>query len=197
MNKIVIIDSSHENRKEIDEIIDMYSKRILSNNIEAHPINVTNLRIVSCTQCKVCMQTPGETPKKCFHYDSMHDIIDIIEDSDSFIFINDTNSMFDSNKIFKKFTKRLAAYHYWPYGSENSALRKKNHTKNSILINYDTTLGLFSNSFGQLTLNSMAIGAMPVAKISVKPTKDSNNFLSKYEEEFESSYLKLFENMTQ
>lgn len=184
MSKILIVNCSHKNIKPIDEIINMFDDYFKSHNIDSHTLLVSNMRVVSCTECKICMQVPGDDPEKCFHHDNMDDIIDTIEEYNAYVFLSDTNSMFSSNETFQKFSKRLAAYYYWPYGTKNSIPRKKTLDKTSVLINYNTTMGLFSSTFSvaldQLKTNSIAIGAEPISSLTIRPNKNLNDFIDEY-----------------
>lgn len=199
MGKIAIINCSHENKKQINDIIDVFTHYFLLNHIETETIPISNLRIVACTECKVCMQTPGETPEKCFIHDNMDEIIDKIEAANAFIFLSDTTSMFSANEVFQKFSKRLAAYYYWPYGTKSSIHRKRIHNKTSILVNYNTTMGFFKSSYlvalEQLKTNSIAVGADPVAQITLKPAKNTQNFISVYKKELETCCEKLLKSL--
>lgn len=187
MSKILIVNCSHKNTKQINKIIETFQNYFKSNNIESLNIPINSLRVVSCTECRVCMQVPGDEPEKCFHHDNMDDIIDILEECNAYVFLSDTNSIFSTNEVFQKFSKRLAAYYYWPYGTRNSIQRKKEHNKTSILINYNTTFGLFAVALEQLKTNSIAIGAKPISSLTLKPTKNTNDFLDTYKSQIESS----------
>jgi len=199
MNKISIVNCSHKNTQQIDEIIETFKNYFTSHNIETLIIPINSLRVAACTECKVCMQVSGDEPEKCFVRDNMDDIIDILEECNAYVFLSDTNSMFSANEVFQKFSKRLAAYYYWPFGTKSSIHRKKTHDKTSVLVNYNTTLGLFSSSFGvaieQLKTNSIAIGAEPVSTLTLTPTKNLANFIDEYKSQIEQSAQALIKSL--
>lgn len=199
MNKISIVNCSHKNTQQIDEIIETFKNYFKAHNIETLTIPLNALRVVSCTECKICMQVPGDVPEKCFHHDNMDDIIDILEDCNAYVFLSDTNSLFSANEVFQKFSKRLAAYYYWPYGTKSSVHRKKTHDKTSVLVNYNTTINLFSSTFGvaldQLKTNSIAIGAEPVSTLTLKPTKNLSNFIGENKSQIEQSAQALIKSL--
>lgn len=199
MSKICIVDCSEKNTQHIEIIINIFTHFFNSHNIETLVVPISSLRVVSCTDCKVCMQVPGIDPAKCFHRDGMDDIIDVIENSDAYVFLSDTNSMFSANEILQKFSKRLAGYYYWPYGSKCSINRKNIYDKSSILINYNASKGIIKKSHSealkQLKTNSMAIGAEPVATLSFKSTKKLDKFTNKYKIIIESSAKKLIKSL--
>ncbi len=189
MHKIVILDCSYENSTQINKITSLLNDFLSSNQITSQIVQVNKYRIASCTECKICMQPLGDTPIKCFHHDQMGDIIDILEDNDAFIFVSDTSNIFRSNKVFKKFSKRLAGYYYRPFGTKKPVHRKKVHDKFSILINYNTTFAFFNKSYSKsienLKTSSIAIGAQPVATLTIKPTKEPNELINNYYKEME------------
>ncbi len=199
MNKIVILDCSYDNSTHINKITSLLNDFLSSNQIDTKIVQISKYRIASCNECKICMQPLGNTPIKCFHHDQMDDIIDILEDNDAFVFVSDTANMFKPNEVFHKFSKRLAGYYYWPFGTKSSIHRKKIHDKFSILINYNTTLGLFNKSYetalGQLKTSSIAIGAEPVATLTIKPAKKPDELINEYYKEIEFCAYKLLRSL--
>lgn len=195
MNKITILDCSHKNRTQISKITKRLYDFFTANSVHVKLVIVSNTRIASCNECRICMQVVGQIPQKCVHHDQMDDIIDLMEECNAFVFISDTNSMFKANNIFKRFSKRLAGYYYWPFGTKSSQHRKKTDDKLSILINYNTTLGIFNTSYNtaleQLKTSSITIGAKPVASLTIKPTKESDKLIDEYYKDIELCAYKL------
>jgi len=199
MNKIAILDCSYNNSTQISNITNLLSDFLTSNQVNVQIISINKSRIASCNECKICMQKNTCTPQKCFHHDEMDDIMDAIEDNDAFIFLSDTNSIFSSNDVFHKFSKRLAGYYYWPFGTKSSTHRKIIHDKTSVLINYNTTLGLFNKSYTtslkQLETASIAVGADPVATLTIKPSKKADDLINEYYKEIEFCAYKLLRSL--
>lgn len=200
MNKIAILDCSYNNTAQICEITNLLNDFFISNDVLVKLVMVNKSRIVSCNECKICMQSIEDIPQKCFHHDEMDDIIDIMEESNAFVFISDTDSIFSANEVFKKFSKRLAGYYYWPFGTKSSVHRKKIHDKSSILINYNTTMGLFNSAYttalNQLETSSIAIGADPVGTLTIKPVEKSDELIDTYYKEIEFCAYKLLRSLT-
>ena len=199
MNKVAILDCSYENSSHINQISSLLNTFLNSNEIEVQIVQIKESRIASCNECKICMQPTGNSPIKCFHHDQMDDVIDAIEKNDAFVFLSDTSSMFSANEVFQKFSKRLAGYYYWPFGTKSSIHRKKIHDKFSILLNYNTTFGLFNKSYttalGQLKTSSIAIGAQPVASLTIKPSDKPDELINEYYKEIEFCAYKLLRSL--
>lgn len=139
------------------------------------------MQVAKCTQCRCCTQKKGENPAKCVIKDDLNDALEDIEQADAFVILADRNNLFSRNKIHAKFSERMVAYYYWPYGQVQSTHRKKALNKASILINYNTTKYFMNHSFYTsktfMRHTSTAIGAKPVDWQAITP---HNNLLEKY-----------------
>jgi len=106
----------------------------------------------------------------------MNSTIDEIEEADAYIILADRNNLFSKNKIHEKFSERLVAYYYWPYGQTNSTPRKITLPKKSILINYNTTKYFLNHSFytakKYMEHASISIGAKVLDWEVITPQKD-------------------------
>ena len=192
MKKITIIDCSKKNDNDINKIVDFLGDNLKSQDIMFDKVKLKDLRIVKCTQCRCCTQKKGEAPIKCVLSDEMNYVLDEIESADSYIIISDTANILNNNEIYDKFSKRLIAYYYWPYGHKESIPRKVELCKKSVLINYNTSKVLKNASFNvskeKMTNSSTAIGAEVIDSIMIKP---SSNLIEKYNEELTNLISKL------
>ena len=192
MKKITIIDCSKKNDNDINKIVDFLGDNLKSQDIMFDKVKLKDLRIVKCTQCRCCTQKKGEAPIKCVLSDEMNYVLDEIESADSYIIISDTANILNNNEIYDKFSKRLIAYYYWPYGHKESIPRKVELCKKSVLINYNTSKVLKNASFNvskeKMTNSSTAIGAEVIDSIMIKP---SSNLIEKYKEELTNLISKL------
>merc|ERR1711879_853909 len=152
-----------KNDNDINKIVDFLGDNLKSQDIMFDKVKLKDLRIVKCTQCRCCTQKKGEAPIKCVLSDEMNYVLDEIESADSYIIISDTANILNNNEIYDKFSKRLIAYYYWPYGHKESIPRKVELCKKSVLINYNTSKVLKNASFNvskkKMTNSSTAIGA--------------------------------------
>lgn len=144
---IKFIDCTEKHYEDLGIIHDFLKGYLNSLNIENYTIKLSQLQIAKCTQCRCCTQKPGNDPIKCVQKDEMNDVLDEIESADAFIILADRNNLFSKNAVHAKFSERLVAYHYWPYGQAESTPRKLTKDKSSILINYNTTKYFMNHSF--------------------------------------------------
>lgn len=160
---IKFVDCTENQHKDMDIIVDFLSGYLNSLNIKSYRIKLSELKIVKCTQCRCCAQKKGSEPVKCFMKDEMADAIDQIEEADAYIILADRNHLFEKNHVHEKFSERLVAYYYWPYGQEHASPRQLSLSKTSILINYNTTKYFLNHSFytskKYMEHTSTAIGA--------------------------------------
>ena len=144
---VKFIDCTETYHSDMNKIIDFLSNYLSSQNIKNYVLKLSEMKIVKCTQCRCCTQRKGESPVKCVIKDDMNKTIDEIEEADAYIILADRNNLFSKNKIHEKFSERLVAYYYWPYGQTNSVPRRITLQKKSILINYNTTKYFLNHSF--------------------------------------------------
>lgn len=188
------IDCTENSYKNVDEVISFLSEYFQDKDLEVETIKLKDLRISRCTECRVCTQKKGCDPVKCFLNDEMNQIIDEIESADAYIFITDTQSIFKKNKLFQKFSKRLVAYYYWPYGQVQSMPRKIKVSKKSILINYNSSYFKnfsFETNQEEINQSSNAIGAQMVDSIILDSNSSGKSFFQRYKDTFSNFKQKL------
>jgi len=173
---IKFIDCTETHHNDMEKIVDFLSDYFNSLKVKNYRLKLSELRIVKCTQCRCCTQKNGNEPVKCVFKDEMNDAIDEIEEADAYVILADRNNLFSKNEVHAKFSERLVAYHYWPYGQVQSTPRKITLEKTSILINYNTTKYFMNHSFYTSKVNmertSTSIGAKVLDWQPITPKKD-------------------------
>jgi len=182
---IKFIDCTETYHNDMDKIIGFFSEYFLSLGISTCQLKLSQLQIVKCTQCRCCTQKKGEEPSKCCMNDDMNEAIDKIEKADAYVILADRNNLFSKNKVHEKFSERLVAYYYWPYGQVQSTPRRISLKKSSILINYNTTKYFMNHSFYMSKIymehTSTSIGAKVLDWQVITPQE---NLIKSYEERF-------------
>ncbi len=195
---ITFIDCSEQYHSEINTIINYLDQYFNSINIDTNILTINQYKIAKCTQCRCCTQKKGENPIKCVIKDEMSDLIDKIEKSDSYVILADRNSLFERNKIHEKFSERLVAYYYWPYGQVEAKPRRGYFSKNSILINLNTTKYFMNHSFYTSKLymehTSASIGARVIDWVALTPKE---NLLENYESRLKQMAYRLIASINQ
>lgn len=173
---IKFIDCTETHHNDMDKVVDFLSNYFDSLKIKNYRLKLSEMQIVKCTQCRCCTQKDSCEPVKCVIQDEMNDAIDLIEEADAYVILADRNNLFSKNKIHEKFSERLVAYHYWPYGQVQSTPRKISLEKTSILINYNTTKYFMNHSFytskQYMEHASTSIGAKVLDWEAVTPKDD-------------------------
>ncbi len=174
--KIAIVDTTEYHHNETKKIVDFFKNYYCSFDIEVDLIQLSNINFVQCTKCRCCTQIKGSCPVKCVIKDELNDILDRVEKADSYLIISDRKYLFSENKILNKFSKRLIAYYYWPYGQVQSTMRKQTLEKNAILINYNTTKYFMNHSFyttkTYMEHTACSIGAKVLDSFFITPTEN-------------------------
>lgn len=173
---IKFIDCTETYHADMDKIIKFLSEYFDSLKIKNYRLNVCDLKIAKCSQCRSCTQKKGEYPVKCVIRDELNDTLDEIEEADAYVILADRNHLFSKNKIHEKLSERLVAYHYWPFGQNQSTPRKSSLSKKSLLINLNTTKYFMNHSFYTSKIymeqTSTSIGARVLDWLAVTPKED-------------------------
>lgn len=166
MAKILVINGSYRNNGITDQIIKSMAEELETAGAEVETIHLRDYPIEFCINCRECTQQPGNLPGECIQHDGMQELINKIEESDSFILASPTN--FGSvTALFQRFLERLVIYSYWPWDMNSPKYRKANvPRKKALLISSCAAPGFLGRwVYGtrkQLKTTTQIIGANPV-----------------------------------
>lgn len=131
-NIIGIIGSYRENG-----VSDQTVAEILAGAEEAganvRSVFLRDVDIQFCTNCRSCMQKPGDAPGKCVINDAMAELLEACVNADGIVFASPVN-MGAVTAIFKRFTERLIPIGYWPWGTPAPKMREGIKPKSAILV---------------------------------------------------------------
>ena len=197
---IKFIDCTEQHHEQMDSIV-LYLQNYLDRlNIKHFRLKLSEMKVVRCTRCRLCTQKVGFEPVKCYLDDEMNNVIDSIEEANAYIILADRNSLFKRNDIHAKFSERLVAYYYWPFGKGQSTPRKIFLEKKSILINYNTTKYFMNHSFYtskvNMTHTSTAIGAKVVDWLALTPNSNKD-LVKEYKNSLDKIITKLLGSLKQ
>lgn len=121
--RVLIINGSYRENGVTDTMLAAAAAELRRHGAEIDEVVLREHRLSFCTNCRSCMQAPGETPGHCVLDDDMAAIIGRIEAADAYILASPVN--FGSVTAgFKQFMERLAVYAYWPEGDPAPTYRK-------------------------------------------------------------------------
>ncbi len=169
MAKILVMNGSYRNNGITDQVIKTMAEELETDGAEVETILLRDYPIEFCLNCRECTQQPGNLPGECVQHDTMQELINKIEKSDSFILASPTN--FGSvTAIFQRFMERLVVYAYWPWNMNAPKYRKANVVKKkAVLVSSCAAPGFLGRwIYGtrkQLKTTAQTIGANTVGTI--------------------------------
>jgi putative NADPH-quinone reductase len=86
-----------------------------------------------CTNCRHCMQQPGEEPGECTQADDMKDLIRECLASDVLVIVSPIN-FYSATAMSKKFLERLVPMGYWSWDMHSPKMRFKRKTRRAVLM---------------------------------------------------------------
>jgi len=133
MSKILVINGSYRDNGITDQVIKTMVEALETDGAEIEIIFLRDYPIEFCLNYRECTQQPGIMPGECVQHDGMQELLNKIEESDSFILASSTN--FGSvTAIFQRFMERLVVYAYWPWNMNAPKYRKANVPKKKALL---------------------------------------------------------------
>jgi putative NADPH-quinone reductase len=89
-----------------------------------------------CTNCRECMQAPGEARGACIFEDrdDVAGILDLVERADGLV-IGAPVNFGDVNAMTRQFLERCAGYARWPWGTQGAPeLRRRDRPRSAVLM---------------------------------------------------------------
>ncbi|MEW5736684.1 MAG: flavodoxin family protein [Thermodesulfobacteriota bacterium] len=117
----------------IDQAVDLVLRAAEQAGAHVAKINLKDLDLRFCTNCRVCTQAPGNERGACVLPDDMGGILDRLDRSDAIILASPMN-FGTVTALTKAFIERLICYAYWPWGATGPKLRQKNRGKRALLV---------------------------------------------------------------
>ena len=170
MTQLLAINGSYRENGAIDQAVEVAVQVAREAGASVEIVCLRDFQIEFCLNCRHCTQVPGEAPGECVHEDRMHELVQMIEAADSYIFASPTN-FYSVTAVFKRFMERLVVYAYWPWGMFSPKYRKKKTTKKAMLIASSAAPGLMGRMFygtlKQLQMTAKTVGARPVGSLFI------------------------------
>ncbi|NOX54174.1 MAG: flavodoxin family protein [Planctomycetes bacterium] len=86
-----------------------------------------------CTNCRMCMQSPGPGRGQCIQHDGMDELLSRIERAD-YLVIGAPVNFGNVNALTRRFIERCVPYAYWPWGAPAPKLRNRVRHKKVVLV---------------------------------------------------------------
>lgn len=117
----------------IDQAIEAVLEGARAGGAVTQTVQLRNCHIEFCTNCRTCMQEPGETRGKCLQQDDLEPILEGIEAADAVVLGTPVNA-YNTTAIFRRFMERLVGYGYWPWGQNAPKARSKKRPRKAVLV---------------------------------------------------------------
>jgi NAD(P)H-dependent FMN reductase len=131
-------------------------------------IYLIDRHIEFCTNCRACMQEPGERRGLCVIDDDMEQILAQIEAADRLVIGSPTN-FGNMNALTRKFMERCVGFAYWPWGRPAPKPRQPVQHKRAVLVSASAAPALLARlafgTRGALKQLARVLGAKPVGTL--------------------------------
>jgi putative NADPH-quinone reductase len=130
--RVTAVVGSYRRGGVIESAVDAILDSAREHGADIHKVNLLDVQVEFCTNCRACTQEPGPERGECPIDDEMGDILDQIEDSDAFVLASPMN-FGTVTALMKRFIERLICYGYWPWG-ELPKERRKEKARRAVLV---------------------------------------------------------------
>lgn len=148
---------------------------------KTHKIYLQDRQIDFCTNCRICLQEPGEKRGKCVLEDDMEAILEEIEQADALVLGAPVN-FGNINALTQRFLERCVCYGYWPWEAMTPKLRNPKPDKKAVLVSSSAApawMKIFSQGVMRSLKNlAQMLGAKPIGTLWVGLVNPKDNQLS-------------------
>jgi len=166
--KVIAVVGSYRKGGNTDAVVCAVLAGAREKGAETHTIYLIDRPIEFCTNCRQCMQAPGEQRGRCVQPDGLESLIEEIEAADAIVLGTPVNHG-NATAIFRRFMERLVGTAYWPWGQKAPAGRKKTPTRKAVLVATSAMPGfmipLFTGTAYALRTTAQMLGAKPVGSL--------------------------------
>ncbi len=142
ITKVVAIVGSYRKGGTIDSAVEAVLEGAREKGAETVTIYLTDKHLEFCTNCRECMQAPGEERGKCKQQDDLEPMLKEIETADALVLGSPVN-LSNVTAIFRRFMERLVGFAYWPWGKAAPKARSKKSGKKAVLVASSAAPGIF------------------------------------------------------
>jgi len=166
--KVVAIVGSYRGGGTIDQAVEAVLEGARAKGAITQTVQLRNCHIEFCTNCRHCMQEPGEARGKCLQDDDLESILTNIEAADAIVLGAPVNA-FNTTALFRRFMERLVGYGYWPWGQNAPKTRTNQRPRKAVLVASAAMPGflipLATGAPRALRTAASLLGAKPVGRL--------------------------------
>lgn len=166
--RVVAVVGSYRKGGTTDSAVEAVLAGAREKGAETHTIYLTEHPIEFCTNCRQCVQTPGEERGKCVQQDGMAPMLAEIDAADAVVLGSPVN-FGNVTAIFRRFLERTTGGGYWPWGQPSPKWRTKRMTRKAVLVATSAMPGflipLATGTRTALGMTARGLGAKPVGSL--------------------------------
>lgn len=166
--KLVAIIGGYRKNGTTDQAVAAILEGARARGAETQSFYLRDEPLAFCTNCRTCMQPPGETRGKCKQEDGLEAILSAVEEADAVVLASPVNC-WNTTALFRRFLERLVGYAYWPWGQKAPRLRSKQRPRKAVLVSSSAMPGflipLATGAARALRGAAQMMGAQPVGKL--------------------------------
>jgi hypothetical protein len=155
----------------IDTVVNRLLEPLRSQGHEVSKLYLLDYDLKFCSNCRTCMQQPGEARGHCVIEDELERLLGEIGRADALILGAPTN-LGNVNAMTRQFMERCAGFAYWPWGEHAPRLRRRRKPSRPALLVCSSAapapIGrLFYGSMGALKTLADILGFRPAGTLWV------------------------------
>lgn len=168
--KLIAIVGSYRKEGIVDSAVSEILRAVEQQGVETKKIYLLDQHIEFCTNCRTCMQEPGEARGKCVLEDDLEGLLTEIEQAD-YLVIGAPVNFSNVNALTRRFMERCAGFGWWPWESPAPKIRNPVKNKRVILVSASGAPAwmarYFTGALGALKKMAALFGAKPVGVLWV------------------------------
>jgi putative NADPH-quinone reductase len=168
ITKVVAVVGSYRKGGTVDCAVEAVLAGAREKGAETVTFYLTDKHVEFCTNCRECMQAPGEARGKCKQHDDMEPMLQAVEAADAVVLGSPVN-FYNVTAIFRRFMERLVGFAYWPWGKAAPKARPAKASRRAVLVASSAAPGLFiplaTGAARALNSTAGALGAKTVGHL--------------------------------
>ncbi len=179
--KVIGIVGSYRKGGVVDKAVSEILSAAGRNGADTEKIYLVDQRILFCTNCRECTQSPGTERGRCILDDDMEALLLQIEAAYSLVIGSPVNFN-NVTAITRTFMERCVGYVYWPWGIKKPQIRKPGTGRKVVLVSASSAPSRMGRTFKD-TLNALRylaniLNAHPVGQLLIDGVNQDNMKIS-------------------
>ena len=163
--RVVAICGSYRQGGAIEQAVEAVLAGAREKGAETKIFHLREQKIKFCTNCRQCMQEPGEEWGRCVQKDDLEMILAEIKTADAVVLGAPVNC-YNVTAIFRRWMERLVGSGYWPWGQPAPKARRKKLSRRAVLVASSAMPGFLipvaSGAARALRLAATLLNARPI-----------------------------------